>query len=84
MKAVLGGWTSLTMHARSSLAYYTLRQVPAVAGSPFPDLLCQVGMAKKDFRGKPQLTLLEARQRQNVDHVEKVNGADSRDAGQSF
>ena len=48
------------------------------------DLLCQAGMAKKDFRGKPQLTLLEARLRQSVDQVEKVNGADSQDAGQSF
>ena len=38
------------------------------------DLLCQVGMAKKDFRGRPQLTLLEARLQQSVDQVEKVNG----------
>jgi hypothetical protein len=37
------------------------------------DLLSHVQMAKEDFRGKPQLTLLEARLRQSVDPVDKGN-----------
>ena len=48
------------------------------------DLLSHVQMAKEDFRGKPQVTLLEARLQQSVDQVEKVNGASSQDAGQPF
>ena len=38
-----------------------------------PDLLSQLAMAKEDFKGKPQLTLLEARLRQSVEQV-KPNG----------
>jgi hypothetical protein len=40
-------------------------------------------MAKDDFRGKPQVTLLEARLRESVDQVEKVNGT-GQEAGQPF
>jgi hypothetical protein len=41
-------------------------------------------MAKEDFRGKPQPSLLEVQVRQSVDHVEKANGAGSQEAGQPF
>ena len=47
------------------------------------DLLSHVQMAKEDFSGKSQLTLLEARLQQSVDQVDKVNGARSQ-AGQPF
>ena len=48
------------------------------------DLLSHVQMAKEDFRGKPQVTLLEARLQQSVAQVEKVNGAGSQEAGEPF
>jgi hypothetical protein len=35
MMAVLGGWTALTMHARSSLAYSTLSQFQQEQGHHF-------------------------------------------------
>ena len=38
------------------------------------DLLRQVQAAKEDFRGKPQVTLLEARLQQSLDEAENTNG----------
>ena len=60
------------------------RRLKAEPAATEADLLPHVQMAKEDFRGKPQPTLLEARLRQSVSQVEKANGAGSQDAGQPF